>query len=110
LGARGGNHDNPQIGFANASGSLVTGGGGRGSDGGVLAGGGGGGGGYTGGGGGNRGTSATDCVSGGGGGGSSFTRSLPESPTCTAAPTSRPDNPNGVEGFVQITFDLGACE
>jgi hypothetical protein len=109
LGARGGNHFSPQIGFANASGTLVTGGGGRGSDGGVGAGGGGGGGGYTGGGGGNRGTSATDCVSGGGGGGSSFTRLLPASPTCPAAPTSRPDNPNGGEGFVQITFDLGQC-
>jgi hypothetical protein len=28
----------------------------------------------------------------------------------SAAPTSRPDNPNGIEGFVQITFDLGACD
>ena len=27
----------------------------------------------------------------------------------TAAPTSRPDNPNGGQGFVQITFDLGSC-
>jgi hypothetical protein len=88
----------------------VTGRGGRGSDGGVLAGGGGGAGGYTGGGGGDRGTSRTGCTSGGGGGGSSFTRSLPDSPTCSAAPTSRPDNPNGSVGFVQITFDLGACE
>jgi hypothetical protein len=35
---------------------------------------------------------------------------IPDSPTCSAAPTSRPDNPNGIEGFVQITFDLGACE
>jgi hypothetical protein len=110
LGGRGGNHDNPQIGFANTSGTLVTRGGGQGSDGGNGAGGGGGGGGYTGGGGGNRGARVTECVSGGGGGGSSFTRSLPDSPTCTATPTSRPDNPNGGEGFVQITFDLGACD
>lgn len=110
LGARGGNHHTPQIGFANASGTRVTGGGGQGSDGGNGAGGGGGGGGYTGGGGGNRGVIATECVSGGGGGGSSFTRSLPDLPTCTAVPRSGQDNPNGGEGFVQITFDLGLCD
>jgi hypothetical protein len=110
LGGRGGNHFTPQIGFDNASGVQVTGSGGRGSDGGILAGGGGGAGGYTGGGGGNRGTTSTGCTSGGGGGGSSFTRLVPDSPTCSAAPTSRPDNPNGSVGFVQITFDLGACE
>jgi hypothetical protein len=110
LGGRGGNHLNPQIGFANAAITLVAGGGGRGSDGGNQAGGGGGGGGYTGGGGGNRGASATGCVSGGGGGGSSFVRAVANSPICVAAPTTRPDNPNGGTGFVQITFDLGVCE
>jgi hypothetical protein len=110
LGGRGGNHLSPQVGFVNAPGTQVTGGGGRGSDGGNLAGGGGGGGGYTGGGGGDRGVSSTSCVSGGGGGGSSLVNPIPDSPTCSAAPTSRPDNPNGIEGFVQITFDLGACE
>ena len=109
LGGRGGNHDTLQIGFANASGTEVTGGG-RGSDGGNQAGGGGGGGGYTGGGGGNRGVSSTECVSGGGGGGSSYVEPIPNSPRCSAAPTTRPANPNSVEGFVQITFDLGACE
>jgi hypothetical protein len=109
FGGRGGNHSNPQLGFANASGTLVTRGGGHGSDGGNGAGGGGAGGGYTGGGGGNRGASATQCTSGGGGSGSSFTRSPPGSPTCSAAPTSNPGNPNGGQGFVQITFDLGAC-
>jgi hypothetical protein len=110
LGGRGGNHDSPQIGFINASGIVVTGGGGQGSNGGNDAGGGGGGGGYTGGGGGNRGSSKTSCVSGGGGGGSSFVRQVPASPICPRAPTARPDNPNGSDGFVQITFDLGACE
>jgi hypothetical protein len=110
LGGRGGNHLSPQVGFVNASGTQVTGGGGRGSDGGNLAGGGGGGGGYTSGGGGNRGVSSTKCVSGGGGGGSSFVNPTPNSPTCSAAPTTRPGNPNGGQGFVQITFDLGACE
>ena len=109
LGGRGGNHGSPQIGFANQSGVLVTTGGGRGSDGGNRAGGGGGGGGYTGGGGGNRGGGTTQCVSGGGGGGSTFVREVPNSPTCSAAPTDRPGNPNGVEGFVQVTVDLGAC-
>lgn len=109
LGGRGGNHLSPQIGFVNASGTAVTGGGGRGSDGGLQAGGGAGGGGYTGGGGGNRGNLETGCVSGGGGGGSSFVRQVPGSPTCAAAPTTRPGNPNGIAGFVQITFDLGAC-
>jgi hypothetical protein len=110
LGGRGGNHASPQIGFANQSGVMVTGGGGRGSDGGNQAGGGGGGGGYTGGGGGNRGAWATLCVSGGGGGGSSLAAAPPpDSPSCAAAPTERPGNPNGVEGFVQITIDLGAC-
>ena len=49
-------------------------------------------------------------ASGGGGGGSSFARDVPKSPTCSVAPTPRPGNPNGGEGFVQITFDLGACE
>ena len=45
-------------------------------------------------------------------GGSSTLREppIPDWPTCSAAPTTRPDNPNGVEGFVQITFDLGTCE
>jgi hypothetical protein len=109
LGGRGGNHLSPQIGFVNASGTEVAGGGGRGSDGGNLAGGGGGGGGYTGGGGGDRGVNSTDCRSGGGGGGSSLVNTIPDSPTCSAAPTTRPGNPNGIEGFVQITFDLGAC-
>jgi hypothetical protein len=109
LAGRGGNHLNPQIGFDNASGVQETGSGGRGSDGGNGAGGGGGGGGSTGGGGGNRGGGFTQCVSGGGGGGSSFARWLPDSPVCLAAPTTRPDNPNGDKGFVQITFDLGAC-
>jgi hypothetical protein len=110
LGGPGGNHGNPQIGFANALLPLVTGGGGQGSSGGDDAGGGGGGGGYTGGGGGNRGTTDTDCTSGGGGGGSSLVREVPNSPTCSAAPITRPGNPNGIEGFVQITFDLGACQ
>jgi hypothetical protein len=110
LGARGGNHDNPRIGFANQPGVMVAGGGGHGSDGGNGAGGGGGGGGYTGGGGGNRGVWDTLCVSGGGGGGSSLARMPPAgSPTCATGPTTRPDNPNGVEGFVQITIDLGMC-
>jgi hypothetical protein len=109
LGGRGGNHPSPQIGFVNAPGTAVTGGGGRGSDGGNLAGGGGGGGGFTGGGGGNRGVGSTDCVSGGGGGGSSLVNPIPDAPTCSAVPTTRPGNPNGIEGFVQITFDLGAC-
>lgn len=108
LGGRGGNHNTPQIGFANASGTQVTGGGGQGSDGGNDAGGGGGSG-YTGGGGGNRGVSSTDCVSGGGGGGSSFVRQVPGSPICPFAPTTRPGNPNGPEGFVQIVFNLSAC-
>jgi hypothetical protein len=110
LGGHGGNHGSPQIGFANALLPLVTGGGGQGSSGGDKAGGGGGGGGYTGGGGGNRGTTDTDCTSGGGGGGSSLVREVPNSPTCSAAPITRPGNPNGIEGFVQITFDLGACQ
>jgi hypothetical protein len=108
LGGPGGNHEDPQIGFANQSGTDVTGGG-QGSDGGNDAGGGGGGGGYSGGGG-DRGLIDTDCVSGGGGGGSSFVREVPDSPSCAAAPRTRPPNPNGLEGFVQITFDLGACE
>jgi len=110
LGGRGGNHSTPQIGFVNASLPLVTGGGGQGSDGGNDAGGGGGGGGYTGGGGGNRGVIDTGCYSGGGGGGSSMVREVPNSPSCSAAPLTRPGNPNGGYGFVQITFDLGACE
>jgi hypothetical protein len=44
-----------------------------------------------------------------GGGDSSLVKIVPGSPTCSAAPTTRPGNPNGIEGFVQITFDLGAC-
>ena len=110
LGGRGGNHNNPQIGFVNSSGIMVTGGGGQGSDGGNDDGGGGGGGGYTGGGGGDRGVSSTQCRSGGGGGGSSFVRNVPNSPSCSAVPSKRPDNPNGARGFVQLTFDLGACQ
>ena len=43
------------------------------------------------------------------GGGSTFVREGPNSPTCSAAPTDRPGNPNGVERFVQVTVDLGAC-
>jgi hypothetical protein len=109
LGGRGGNHDNPSVGFVNASATKVSGVGGQGQDGGYDAGGGGGGGGYTGGGGGVRGF-GDSCVSGAGGGGSSFVRVPANSPTCAAAPKERPSNPSGGAGFVQIVFDLGACE
>jgi hypothetical protein len=42
-----------------------------------------------------------------GGGGSSYAQASTE--TCSLAPTSLPNNPNGWEGFVQIGVDLGAC-
>jgi hypothetical protein len=108
LGGRGGNHQTPQIGFANQSGVLITAHGGPGGEPGDDAGGGGGGGGYGSGGGGAEGSGISDCVSGGGGGGGSL--AAQSTASCPGAPQTRPDNPNGIEGFVQITFDLGVCE
>ena len=110
MGGVGGMHSNPQVGFVNASTLQVGGAGGQGQgDSEYYAGGGGGGGGYTGGGGGVRAFGET-CVSGAGGGGSSYAQALPDSPTCSAVPTEQPSNPAGGEGYIRITFDLGACE
>lgn len=67
-----------------------------------TAGGGGGGGGWGGGGGGSHGN--TSNRPGGGGGGGSF--SIPSAYSDGAAPTTRPDNPAGGPGFVQLVFNL----
>jgi hypothetical protein len=111
LGAAGGRNTNPRIGFANGV-TLATSGGGRGGSGDarLQAGGGGGGGGYAAGAGGAGAQDirpSTNCVAGGGGGGASVART--SALRCDAAPQTTPPNPNGETGFVQITFDLGAC-
>jgi hypothetical protein len=46
-------------------------------------------------------------VPGSGGGGSNL--AMASSKSCSLAPTSRPTNPNGSSGFVQIAVDLGGC-
>jgi hypothetical protein len=111
LGAAGGRNSNPRIGFANGTTVVARGGGGGGlGDARLQAGGGGGGGGWgsgAGGAGAQDVSTTTNCVSGGGGGGASL--AARSSTTCAAAPTSAPPNPNGDTGWVQITFDLGAC-
>jgi hypothetical protein len=104
LGGIGGNHSSPHIGFQNST-LALTAGGGHGGNGGDKAGGGGGGGGYGGGGGGAEGDSHTGCTSSGGGGGASF--AVAPTAACSGAPTSRPSNPKGIQGWVQIIFDRG---
>ncbi len=113
IAGRGGNHSDPQTGFANSS-TVITNANdyGQGGDGADDAGGGGGGGGYGGGGGGAGNTdgvsATTDCITGGGGGGASL--AVASTVTCSAAPTSKPANPNGSQGFARIVFDLGGCQ
>jgi hypothetical protein len=110
IGGRGGNHSDPQTGFANST-TGVSNSGGKGGDGADDAGGGGGGGGYGGGGGGagnTDGVSNNDCITGGGGGGASL--AVASTALCAAAPTSKPGNPSGAQGFAQIVFDLGGCK
>ena len=105
IGGIGGNHTDPppQTGFANST-TVVSNAGGRGGDGQDDAGGGGGGGGYGGGGGGGGGGY------GGGGGGGGASLAVASTATCSAAPASKPANPNGSQGFAQIVFDLGGCQ
>jgi hypothetical protein len=107
IGGVGGNHNDPATGFTNQTVSRTTAGftaGGRGGQPGDEAGGGGGGGGYGGGGGGRQGDGDSDCVSGGGGGGGSLA-----SVSTQSCSRSRPANPNGAGGAVQIVFDAGSC-
>ena len=73
----------------------------------LIAAGGGGGGGYGGGAGNIDGSSSSDCITGGGGGAS---LAVASTATCSAAPASKPANPNGSQGFAQIVFDLGGCQ
>jgi hypothetical protein len=113
IGGVGGNHSDPQTGFANST-TVISNDGGRGGNGQEDAGGGGGGGGYGGGGGGagnvdpNNSSDNTQCITGGGGGGASL--AVESTATCSAAPTSKPANPNGSQGFARIIFDLGGCQ
>lgn len=68
------------------------------------AGGGGGGGGYGGGGGGAGnidGGSTTDCITGGGGGEASL--AVASTAICSAAPKSKPANPNGSQGYAGLS-------
>jgi hypothetical protein len=110
MGGPGGGNGSPQIGFINQS-TSITSSGGKGGSPGDSAPGGAGGGGWGGGGGGVEGTSSSDCVSGGGGGGGSFATGFQGLKiACPAAPTQMPANPQGSQGYAQITFDLGACQ
>jgi hypothetical protein len=119
IAGRGGNRTNPsdppRVGFTNST-TVITNAhdSGQGGDGQDDAGGGGGGGGYGGGGGGagnvdpNNSADNTNCITGGGGGGASL--AVAATATCSEAPTSKPANPNGSQGFARITFDLGGCQ
>jgi hypothetical protein len=109
IAGRGGNHTDPQTGFANSTTVITnTNGSGQGGDGQEDAGGGGGGGGGAGNVDPNNSNDNTDCITGGGGGGASL--AVASTATCSAAPTSKPANPNGSQGFAQIVFDLGGCQ
>ena len=104
LGGGGGGRMNPTTGFFDQSDVKISKSGGTGGAPGNDAGGGGGGGGYGGGAGGFQGEDMTGCVSGGGGGGGSFAIA-----STTSCPRTRPTNPNGDRGAVQIVFDAGSC-